>query len=1067
MKAKSLLFYLLVLALFIVAVHPIYSQRKAQPVQGQAILKYDTSLYRALQWREIGPFRGGRSIAVAGHPAQPLTYYFGATGGGVWKTEDGGFTWVNISDGFFKTSSVGAIAVAESDPNVIYVGMGEACLRNNISIGDGVYKSEDAGKTWRNVGLAETKVISKIRVHPKDADIVYVAALGNPFSPSKERGVYKSTDGGKTWKKVLYKDEKTGAVDISIDPTNPRIIYAAMWEVYRNFWTLSSGGPGSGLWKSTDGGETWFEISNNPGFPRGIKGKIGIAVSPAKPGLIWALVEAENGGLYKSEDGGATWRKVNDDKRLWERPFYYMHVFADPKNPDVVYVLNVQFLKSIDGGRTFNTIRTPHSDHHDLWINPENPKIMIHASDGGASVTFNGGETWTEQDYPTAQFYHVTVDNQFPYYVYGAQQDNTTVGIASRTTGMGIDRTDWYPVGGGESGYIAIRPDDPNIVYAGSYGGLLTRYNHRTKEVKNISVWPESPIGSGAKDIKYRFQWTYPIVISPHDPNVLYVTGNHVFRSTDEGMSWEVVSPDLTRNDTSKIGPSGGPITKDNTTAEYYCTIYAFAESPVKKGVLWAGSDDGLIHVSTDNGKTWSNVTPKELPEWSLISIIEPSPFDAGTAYVAATKYKLGDFKPYIFKTTDYGKTWKKIVNGIPDTHFTRVVRADPNKRGILYAGTEFGIYVSFDDGENWQTLQLNLPVSPIYDIAVHPREKDLVVATHGRSFWILDDLELLYQLSDEVVKSDIYLFKPADAYRMRGGSFRQPGLTLGQNPPNGVVVYYYLKEKPKDEVKIEFLDGKGNLIKSFSSKERPEREGAPEEFGFFFGQQPQPRVNTEQGLNRFVWDMRYPDAENLKDIRFWSWGGSTRGPVAVPGKYQVKLTVGAKSFVQWFEIKKDPRISTTDEEFKEQFELLIKIRDKLSEANGTVNKIRSIVKQLDELAQKLKGTSKEGEIDKLIKQLKDKLTAIEGEITQNKARSSQDLLNHPVKLNGKLASLASAVASADSKPTKQMYEVFDDLSKRLDEQLRKFKEVYDKDIPEFNRKVKELEIPAIIIETK
>ncbi|CUS99287.1 VPS10 domain-containing protein [Candidatus Kryptonium thompsonii] len=1064
MKLARLLFITLMIfySVYSVAV----SQKKPAQVSKPTTLKYDTSLYRAMQWREIGPFRGGRSIAVAGHPEQPLTYYFGATGGGVWKTTDGGVTWVNISDGFFKSSSVGAIAVAESDPNVIYVGMGEACLRNNISIGDGVYKSEDAGKTWKHLGLAETKVISKIRVHPKDANIVFVAALGNPFAPSPERGVYKSTDGGKTWKKVLYKDEKTGAVDLVIDPTNPRVIYASMWEVYRNFWTLSSGGPGSGLWKSTDGGETWVEISNNPGFPKGIKGRIGIAVSPAKPDLVWALVEAENGGLFKSEDGGATWRKINDDKRLWQRPFYYMHVFADPKNPDVVYVLNVQFLKSIDGGRTFNVVRTPHSDHHDLWINPNNPDIMIHASDGGASVTFNGGLTWTEQDYPTAQFYHVLVDNQFPYYIYGAQQDNTTVAIASRTTGFGIDRTDWFPVGGGESGYIAVKPDNPDIVYAGSYGGLLTRFDKKTKETKNISVWPESPIGSGAKDIKYRFQWTYPIVISPHDPNVLYVTGNHVFRSTDEGMSWEVISPDLTRNDTSKIGPSGGPITKDNTTAEYYCTIYAFAESPVKKGVLWAGSDDGLIHVSTDNGKTWVNVTPKELPEWSLISIIEPSPFDAGTAYVAATRYKLGDFKPYIFKTTDYGKTWKKIVNGIPDGHFTRVVRADPNRKGLLYAGTEYGIYVSFDDGENWQTLQLNLPVTPIYDIAVQAREKDLVVATHGRSFWVLDDLTPLYQLGDEVANSDVYLFKPRDAYRMRGGGgFRVPGASIGQNPPNGVIVYYYFKEKPKDEVKLEFYDENGKLIKSFSSKPAEERPTpAAEEFGMFPGGPEAQRVPAEAGMNRFVWDMRYPDAENLKDIRFWNWGGTIRGPVAVPGRYQVKLIVGKKGLTQWFEIKKDPRINVTNEEFKEQFDLLIKIRDRLSDANRAVNTIRDVIKQMDAFVEREKGTGNEEKVVKLVKPLKEKLTAIEGEITQNKAKSSQDLLNHPVKLNGKLASLASAVASADSKPPKQMYEVFEDLSKRLDVQLNKLREVLEKDIPEFNRAVKELEIPADII---
>ncbi|RMD86519.1 MAG: glycosyl hydrolase [Calditrichaeota bacterium] len=780
-------------------------------------VKYDLSLYKAMEWRNIGPYRGGRSVAVAGHPDQPYTFYFGATGGGVWKTEDGGLTWFNISDSLFQTGSVGAIAVAESDPNVIYVGMGEACIRGNVSPGDGVYKSEDGGKTWKHLGLAETQTIARIRIHPENPDLVYVAALGHVFGPNPERGVFRSKDGGKTWEKVLYKNDRTGAIDLAMDPNNPRVLYAALWEAYRTPWSLNSGGPGSGLYKSTDGGDTWEELTDNKGMPKGIKGRIGVTVSPAQPDRVWAIIEAEHGGVFRSDDGGKTWRRLNGDRNLRQRAWYYSHIFADPKDPETVYVLNVRFHKSTDGGKTFTTtIRVPHGDNHDLWIDPNNPLRMISGNDGGAIVTYNGGKSWTEEDFPTAQFYHVTVDNQFPYRVYGAQQDNSTISIPSRTSSFGIGREHWYSVGGGESGYVAVRPDDPNIVYAGSYDGYLTRYDHRTRQAQNIQVWPENPMGAGAAELKYRFQWTFPIVISPHDPNVLYVAGNHVFKSTDEGMSWEVISPDLTRNDKSKQQPSGGPITKDNTSVEYYCTIFALAESPLKEGLIWAGSDDGLIHVTRDGGKHWNNVTPKNLPEWSLISIIEPSPHDPGTAYVAATRYKLDDFKPYIFKTSDYGKSWKLITRGIPEDEYTRVVREDPHRRGLLYAGTERGVYVSFDDGEHWQSLQLNLPHVPIHDMVIHPREKDLVVATHGRSFWILDDLTPLYQISDEVAQSDVYLFDIRPTYRMRGFRFRRRGLSVGQNPPNGVVIYYTFKEKPDQEVTLEILDASGKLVKKF-----------------------------------------------------------------------------------------------------------------------------------------------------------------------------------------------------------------------------------------------------------
>lgn len=1042
--------------LFSLGLH-LQAQQKASPSP-----RYDPKLYKALRWREIGPFRGGRSVAVAGHPDHPSTFYFGATGGGLWKTEDGGLTWVNISDKAFKTGSVGAIAVAESDPNVIYVGMGEACIRGNVSPGDGVYKSTDGGKTWKHMGLTETQTIARIRVHPKDPDLVYVAALGHVFGPHPDRGVFRSTDGGKTWKKVLYKDEKTGAIDLAMDPTNPRILYAALWEARRTPWSLISGGPGSGLYKTTDGGDTWTELTNNKGMPKGIKGRIGVTVSPAKPDRVWAIIEAEEGGVFRSDDGGKTWRRVNSDRNLRQRPWYYSHIFADPQDPDTVYVLNVRFHKSVDGGKTFTTISVPHGDNHDLWIDPHNPLRMISGNDGGAIVSYNGGRSWTDEDQPTAQFYHVTVDNQFPYRVYGAQQDNSTVSIASRTSGFGIGRADWYPVGGCESGYIAVRPDDPNIVYAGCYGGTLTRYDHRTRQAQNISVWPENPMGAGAAELKYRFQWTFPILLSPHDPHILYVAGNHVFKSTDEGMSWQVISPDLTRNDKSKQGPSGGPITKDNTSVEYYDTIFALAESPLEKGLLWAGSDDGLIHISRDGGKNWQNVTPHDLPEWTLISIIEPSPHDPATAYVAATRYKLDDFKPYIYRTTDYGRTWKKIIAGLPENEYTRVVREDPHRRGLLYAGTERGVYVSFDAGEHWQSLQLNLPHVPIHDLVIHPQEKDVIVATHGRSFWILDDVTPLYQITDEVAQSDVVLFKPRHVYRTRGVSFRRPGMSVGQNPPNGAIFYYYFKQKPEEEVKLEILDARGRVIKTFSSKAK-EEERPSDLMALFFGRGRQPKkVPAEAGLNRFIWDLRYPDAKRVPGG--FLWAGSTRGPVAVPGQYQVRLRVGDRTFTQPFEIRKDPRVKASIEDLRAQFDLLIKIRDRLSEAHQAVNTIRDVRKQIDDLVKRLKGHPQQKTIAEAAKALKEKLGAVEREIIQVKVKAPQDTLNYPIKLNNKLASLANAVASADARPTKQAYEVFGELSARLDDQLARLKEILRKDIPAFNRQVKAQKIPAIIL---
>lgn len=1017
----------------------------------------DQSLFQVMSWRCIGPYRGGRVDAVAGVPGQTYVYYFGAVGGGVWKSEDGGLTWKNISDGYFKTGSVGAIAVADSDPNVIYVGTGETDIRQDFINGMGVYKSEDTGKTWKHVGLNETHQIGKIRIHPQNPDLVYVAALGRVHGPSKERGVFRTKDGGKIWEKVLYVSDITGAADLALDITNPRILYATFWQVRRKPWGIFTGGKESSLYKSTDGGDTWVELTT--GLPKGIIGRIGITVSPVNPQRLWAVVEAKDGGVFRSDNGGKSWRKVNGTPIVRDRGWYYGRIFADTQNVETVYVLTNRFSKSIDGGKSFFPIRTPHGDNHDLWIAPEDNMRMIEGNDGGVNVSINGGKTWsTQSNQPTAQFYRVITDNQFPYRVYGAQQDNSTVSIASRTSSFGIVRTDWYPVGGGESGYIAPDPEDPNIVYAGSYYGLLTRYNHRTKQLRNISVWPESPGGHSASYVKYRFQWVFPILISPHDPDTIYAAGNVLFKSTNEGQSWEAISPDLTRNDKSKQGPSGGPIIGDNSSACYYCTIYTVAESPKKKDLIWTGSDDGLIYLTMDGGKSWTNVTPKTMAEWTRVSIVEASPHDAATAYVAANRYELDDYKPYIYKTDDYGKTWKLITKGIPEGAFVRSVREDPKRKGLLYSGTETGVYVSFDDGENWQSLQINLPVVPIYDITI--RNDDLVVATHGRSFWILDDQTLMHQLKDETVSSKMHLFKPRETYRM-GFSFRFRGGAVGENPSSGVVVYYYFKEAPKEEVTLELLDTGGNLIKTFRSHKG--KEEIPEDpiTTYFRGQRGLRTVSAKAGMNSFEWDMRYPDATPVPG-NYIMWGGTTRGPVAMPGTYQVRLTAGDISMTQPFEIKKDPRISTTQEDFQKQFDLLIKIRDKVSAAHDAVNQIHALHKEIKATVRKAKAINKEERIEAEAKNLIQKLMAVRDELIQVKIKFGNDVLTYKIKLNNKIATLARVIASADTAPTDQSYEVFNKLSTELNVQLDKFKEVIAKDIPAFNRLIQEEEIPAI-----
>jgi photosystem II stability/assembly factor-like uncharacterized protein len=776
-----------------------------------------------LKFRSIGPFRGGRVVAVTGVPSQPNTYYFGGTGGGVWKTTNGGRSWQPMSDGFFKTGSVGAIAVADTDPNVVYVGMGEQALRGNASHGDGVYKSVDGGKSWKHLGLTETRQIGRVRVHPRNADVVYVCALGHMSGPNAERGVYKSVDGGANWKQVFTRGAEAGCVDLTFEPGNPNVLYAGFWQVQRAPYKFESGGPGSGLFKSVDGGETWKEVGRNPGAPKGLQGKIGVTVSPVNPERVWAIIEAEEGGVFRSDDGGANWTRVNEQRMLRQRAWYYSRIYADPRKVDTVYVCNVGFHRSDDGGRTYVSVATPHGDNHDLWIAPDNSLRMVQGNDGGANVSTDGGVSWTGQAHPTAQFYRVALDEDFPYGIYGAQQDNTTIKIASRGNFGLISDRDWHPVGGGESGWIAPDPKDLNIVYAGSYGGLLTRYNHRTGQTRGVHVWPDNPMGAGVESMKYRFQWNFPLLFSPHDPKVLYSAANQLFSSTDGGQSWQIMSPDLTRDDKSKQGPTGGPITKDNTSVEYYSTIFTVDESKVSKGLIWTGSDDGLVYVTRDNGKNWTNVTPKGMPEWIQINSIEASPHEAGKAYFAGTMYKSDDLRPYLYRTNDFGKTWKKIVNGIPGDAFTRVVREDPNRKGLLVAGTETGLYVSYDDGENWKAFQLNLPVVPITDLAFHKREKDLVVATQGRSFWVLDELPLLYQMADGGDDGDVHLYAPKNPYRYagdgpaRGGGARarmRASLAGGENPPEGLIVPY--RVKAKGDVQIEILDGEGKLVKKF-----------------------------------------------------------------------------------------------------------------------------------------------------------------------------------------------------------------------------------------------------------
>ncbi|MHB1922870.1 MAG: WD40/YVTN/BNR-like repeat-containing protein [Chitinophagaceae bacterium] len=1012
-----------------------------------------------MKWRSIGPWRAGRCLAVTGVPNQPLTYYMGATGGGIWKTTDGGNTWISISDSSFHSSSVGALAVAASNTQIIYAGMGERDIRSDLSFGDGVYKTTNGGQSWHHIGLKKSYSIAALAVNPNNPDLVYAAAMGNTFVPNATRGLFRSSDGGKTWNRILFKNDSTGCVDVKIDPSNPLILYASLWQAYRTPYSLSSGGPGSGLYQSEDGGDTWKLLSQNPGMPKGILGKIICAVSPANGNRLYALVEnkVDGGAFFRSDDGGTTWKLMTTQNDLTVRPWYFSNVVADPKDENVVYVENNQFWKSIDGGKTFASIANDHVDNHAMWINPNQPQNFIMGDDGGAEVTFNGGKTFSAEYLPTGEFYHVNLDNTFPYHIYGDQQDNSSICISSRSsldTVIGADQ--WYQVAGGESGYIVPDPTHPNLVYGGGYMGMLNTYNKITQQFHDISPFPEDMSGHGSIDYKYRFNWTFPIVFSPFHPQTLYVTSQYVHRSRDGGESWKIISPDLTRNDPKTEQPSGGPINLDNTGAEAFPNIFAFAASSVQEGILWAGSDDGLIHISTNDGKDWVDVTPPTqlLPSKALISMIEPSQLFPGTAFVAATRYQLGDNTPYLLKTTNFGKTWELITAGLPAHMYTRCIREDPNDPQILYCGTETGIYLSFDLGMHWQSLQLNLPLTPVHDIQVQKRDEDLVIATHGRGFWILDDLTPLYQIKDSLINAHSFLFAPRFAYRTAGGQSLAKNIQAGTNAPNGALIHYYFAKKPLHPVQLIFLTQQGDTVISYSSNHDATGKLVPVKKGFYSSPITLvPAIPTaNSGMNTFLWNLQYaPPVPPL--------GGAVTenpliAPTAVPGNYKVQLLDGDSLLqTQIFPIQEDPRIKVSLGDLNRQLVFLKQINASISADYQAVNKIRNIKKQITQLLGSFTDSLGAQTLRKSATPFLDSMNQIEDVLIQPKSKAPEDPIRFPVQINDRLAGLAGSVASADAAPNPQEYELFRLLDGQLKTQLGKLRELLQLDIPPFNKK--------------
>ena len=1021
----------------------------------------DSLRLAGVRWREIGPYRGGRSVAVAGNPSRPNEFWLGTTGGGVFKSVNAGQSWAPVTDKYFG-GTIGAIAVAPSSPDVVYVGGGEYPIRGNVSHGDGLWKSTDGGKTWTFMGLGETRQIADIVVNPTNPDLVYVASLGHVWAPNPERGVFRSKDGGKTWEKILFRNDSTGVVDLVMDPHDPNVLYAGVWQAGRTPWMLSSGGAGSGMFKTTDGGEHWMELTRNPGLPEGIWGNIGITVSGANSNRLWANIEADSGGVFRSDDGGKTWQRTNNDRSLRQRAWYYTKIHADPKDTNVVYVNNVSFQKSTDGGKTFRPVRgMHHGDSHDLWINPTDPARMIEGDDGGGEVTVDVGKTWSDEDFATAQFYHVIATTHFPYHICGAQQDNSTLCGPSRGS---LDISDWVEAGGGESGWIASRSDDPDIVYAGSYGNLLTRKDLRTGISVNVNPWPDNPMGHPAKDPKYRFQWTFPIVASNHNPNVVYAGSNVVHKTTNGGRSWTVISPDLTYHDPATLGNSGGPITRDQTSVEYYATVFVIEESPVTATTIWTGSDDGKVYVTRNGGVKWTDVTPRDMAKFTRVSSIDASKFGECIAYVAANRFQLDDNRPYLWKTSDCGAHWTRIDNGIATGEFTRVVREDPAKRGLLVAGTERGVWYSTDDGARWQSLRLNLPIVPVHDLVF--KNGDIVVATHGRSFYVMDDISTLEQMSDAVAGSPAHLFRPRDQYRLassggfggggRGGAAPQtvtpenaPMHPTGQNPPSGVVVQYWLMSGGED-VGLAFLDAAGKVIREYSSKaDTTTRPAAPtDEEGF--GPPPAPaRAANKPGVNTFVWNMRYPDASSFPGMILWA--ANVTGPLVPPGSYKVRLTVNGRPVAtEPFKVLPDPRIKATLAEWQEQSRVALQIRDRFSEANDAVKEIRRVKSELSDRQPKLPAAQQDA-FKALSAPFIVALSEVEDSLYQTKNRSGQDPLNYPIRLNNRIGALLGVVQSADGRPTEQSYAVYGVLSKELSTQLTKLRQLVNTNLPKLN----------------
>ncbi|MGD0192068.1 MAG: glycosyl hydrolase [Rhizomicrobium sp.] len=986
----------------------------------------DASLYQGLHWRGIGPYRGGRALAATGVPGQPYTFYFGAVAGGVWKTTDAGQTWSPLTD-HEKFDAIGAIAVAPSDPNTIYAGTGEAAPRGDMTWGNGVFKSTDGGKTWKNLGLQDTRQIGAVIVDPANPDIVLVAALGHAFGPNPNRGVYRSTDGGKSWTKVLYRDDRTGAIDVTFDPHNSQIVYASLWQALRQPWNFSSGGPGSGLYRSTDGGTTWTQLKGN-GIPGGILGRIDVSVSGADSNRIYAMIEAKDGGLFRSDDAGNHWSRISSDGRLTQRAWYFSKIYADPKAANTVYALNTGLFRSTDGGKSFQLLPARHGDHHGLWIDPEDTNRLIDVSDGGATVSLDGGKSWSSQNnQPTAQFYHVSVDNQFPYNIYGAQQDNSSIGIASYNDEGAITIKDWYDVGGGECGFIVVDPRDPNVIYSDSENEI-GRFDKKSQQLRIISVWPIDASGHAAKDLLHRFNWTSPLIMSPHNPDTLYVGMERVYKTSNDGQSWTPISPDLTRNDKSKQGPSGGPITHDITSVEYYDTVFAIAESPLKAGLLWVGSDDGLVHITANDGASWSDVTPRDMPQWGTVSMIEPSHFDTGTAYVAVDRHKLDDIAPHAYKTNDGGKTWTHIDAGLPNGAVVHAVREDPAKRGLLYAGTETGVFVSFDDGAHWQSLQLNLPQSPIHDLLV--KGDDLVVATHGRSFWVLDDLTPLRQVNPASAQQTAILYAPEVTYRLFYPDSVDAHPPIGANPPAGAVVDYYLAA-PKGEITLDVLDSNGKLVRHISSTKSTREQQPPE-----WPDQVEPMVKlpAQRGMNRFVWDLRYNDPVQIPGA-FYE-GEAPRGPLAMPGKYTLKLTAGGKVMTQTLTMKLDPRSRGSVGALEQKFELAMEAYHDQDALHRAVNDIRTVKSIIASEQKTLVGKPGSAAIIAEGNAVLKSVAPIEGTLMQVNIKGSEANLNFPGMLNEQIYAFAGLLDDSDSAPTKQELETYSDMHKSLQTQL-------------------------------